>query len=187
MTLPDLRARMLLAMALATSPGLVARAAGSEAPGAADEPPKVVRGSVARLAPDALALDTPEGTISLTLDRNTTVFLEERVGTLQDLRPGTAVRADLGPGRRASWIEVEPRLAPPVRTRHASAGPIVLPAPAPGAPAAGVGPGTIGEAEGTAGAGVDVPAGPDVPEPNPGAGRTAPASPPARGAPPAGG
>jgi hypothetical protein len=47
--------------------------------------------------------------VTLEVDRNTTVFLENRLGSVHDLVVGTPVRASFGGDRRAVWVEVRSR------------------------------------------------------------------------------
>jgi len=53
-----------------------------------------------------ITLATPSGAESLPFDRNTSVYLEDREGTLLDLKPGQRVRASLASDGRAYWVEV---------------------------------------------------------------------------------
>jgi hypothetical protein len=53
-----------------------------------------------------ITLATPSGPEILPFDRNTSVYLEDREGTLLDLEPGQRVRASLAADGRAYWVEV---------------------------------------------------------------------------------
>jgi hypothetical protein len=69
---------------------------------------RVVSGTVERLDWDGLrlVLTTASGSESFPFDRNTSVYLEDREGTLVDLKPGLRVRASIAPGGRTWWVEV---------------------------------------------------------------------------------
>ena len=60
-----------------------------------------------------VTIDGPEGAVTLDFDRNTSVWLETRLGTVRDLVVGAQVRAQYGRDRRAAWIEVRRAAAPP--------------------------------------------------------------------------
>ncbi len=68
----------------------------------------VVSGSLERIDWEArrIRLATASGAESLPFDRNTSVYLEDREGTLLDLKPGQRVRASLASDGRAYWVEV---------------------------------------------------------------------------------
>ncbi len=68
----------------------------------------LVSGSLERVDWDAkrITLATLSGTERLSFDRNSLVYLEEREGTLLDLKPGQRVRASLTPDGRVYWLEV---------------------------------------------------------------------------------
>lgn len=68
----------------------------------------LVSGSLERVDWDAkrITLATLSGSQSLSFDRNTSVYLEDREGTLLDLAAGQRVRASLTPDGRAYWVEV---------------------------------------------------------------------------------
>jgi hypothetical protein len=54
-------------------------------------------------------VDGADGPVTLRVDRNTLVFLDERIGSVRDLAVGTLVRANIGGNDNlASWIEVRP-------------------------------------------------------------------------------
>ncbi|HTP25356.1 MAG TPA: hypothetical protein VMK12_06810 [Anaeromyxobacteraceae bacterium] len=56
-----------------------------------------------------LAVETSRGVVILAVDRNTTVFLEGRLGTLFDLAVGMPVRTSFGSDLLAIWVEVVDR------------------------------------------------------------------------------
>jgi hypothetical protein len=95
---------------------------------------KTISGKVAQIdrAKPELVVETPEGPLALSFDRNTTVWLDRHVGTLRDLDVGTPVRAGYDVARkRAQWVEVrklsvEP---PPVTAQAQPAGPSLPPPP----------------------------------------------------------
>lgn len=143
---------------------------------------RTVSGTIsAVVGPEAkLAIDAADGPVTLRIDRNTAVFLEDRLGSARDLVVGANVRASYGGDGRAAWVEVRPRAAGgagrdggversggATRETGTATGPPVLP-PA-GAAAPDAGPATTAGAD----AGVrhgpgDVPAGPSPPGPNAG-------------------
>ncbi|HTT69892.1 MAG TPA: hypothetical protein VMG32_01610 [Anaeromyxobacteraceae bacterium] len=53
-----------------------------------------------------LSIEAPEGPLTLTVDRNTAIFREDRYGSPRDLVAGARVRAAYGEGGLAYWIEV---------------------------------------------------------------------------------
>ena len=53
-----------------------------------------------------VTLETASGPVVLGYDRDTTVFLPHRVGTVLDLTPGTRVSAAADPEKRAYWFQV---------------------------------------------------------------------------------
>ncbi|HEU4384435.1 MAG TPA: hypothetical protein VFR85_13190 [Anaeromyxobacteraceae bacterium] len=88
----------------------------------------------------------PTGRFQVGFDRNTVVYLPERLGTLRDVAPGAEVRTVANPDGVAAWIEVRPTVA----------GGGALAAPDGGAPG-GAGPdgGAAAAADGGAPAGSD--------------------------------
>ena len=54
----------------------------------------------------ALSIDTPDGPLTLTVDRNTAIYREDHYGSPRDLTTGARVRASYGDGRLAYWVEV---------------------------------------------------------------------------------
>jgi len=142
-----------------------------------------------------LTIDAADGPVTLGVDRNTSVFLENRMGSLRDLSVGTPVRASFGGDRRAFWIELRPRGVIPSPARRGDGGleapdggtadggvpgaggtdggPAVLPPPGDAGPGdAGAPPAPAPASDAGApppGPGPNVPAGPAPPEPNPGA------------------
>lgn len=106
-------------------------------------PPAASRTVTARLVEVVLAerravLEASDGRIGVSLDRNTMVFLDNRQGTVRDLTAGTPVRAGIGPGGEAHWIELRPRGA--VATGVAGSPQAVPPPPEAAAPPAGAPP-----------------------------------------------
>jgi hypothetical protein len=170
---------------------------------------RTVSGKINALSwPDRkIAIDAADGPLTLTFDRNTSVFLENRMGTVRDLSVGTPVRASYNAQGQAFWVEVRPRGVTPTPARRADggveppdggvvdgglvgarpdAGPPMLPPPADagtgdaGAPATAPDGGAVPAPSQDAGAtppGPNVPAGPAPPEPNPGATPPPPPSP----------
>jgi hypothetical protein len=53
-----------------------------------------------------LTVETAGRPVAMTFDRNTQVYLPERLGTLRDLAPGVQVRVAESPAGLAFWIEV---------------------------------------------------------------------------------
>lgn len=92
----------VLALASAGEPG---------APAAEPARERTVAGKLGavRLGEGSAALRLRSGELRLLLDRNTSVFLPGRQGTLLDLVEGEPARASVGPDGRASWIELHPR------------------------------------------------------------------------------
>ncbi len=83
---------------------------------------RTVSGRIAGIDRAALKLTIRPGTeagaedaadVTLDLDRNTAVFLADRLGTIGDLRAGAPVRASYGQERRAFWVEVGSPSGPP--------------------------------------------------------------------------
>lgn len=91
--------------------------------------PRTVEGTVAEvsLAGGRITLGASEGPLTLSLDRNTLVQLETRLGTVLDLAPGQSVRASVGPRGEAHWIEILPKEA----ATPAAAAPTPSPRPSP--------------------------------------------------------
>jgi hypothetical protein len=97
---------------------------------------RTAEGKVSALGWDdhRITLAASDGPLTLTFDRNTTVFLESRLGSLRDVAVGVPVRVSFGPEKRAFWLEVRPRgVVPPPGGDAADGG-------TPDAPDAGVGP-----------------------------------------------
>ncbi len=138
-------------------------------------------------------IDVANGLVTLEVDRNTAVFLDDRLGSLGDLVVGTPVRASFGSDQRAVWVEARSHgagapggplddagvdLADGVRGAGTDAGPPVLPAPALDISSADGGhpdgggtprpPPTSPEAGAPSHPPGNVPAGPPPPEPKPG-------------------
>ncbi len=86
--------------------------------------PRTVEGTVAEvsLAGGRITLGASEGPLTLSLDRNTLVQLETRLGTVLDLAPGQSVRASVGPRGEAHWIEILPTAQTPAPTATPSPG-----------------------------------------------------------------
>lgn len=93
----------LLLAALLTAAGTESAA---PAPG-----PRTIAGKLTEVAPSGkqIVVEAADGAVRLTLDRNTMVFLEARLGTVRDLAPGTPVRASVGVAGTAFWIELRPK------------------------------------------------------------------------------
>jgi len=162
---------------------------------------RTVSGTISALAwsEAKLTVDAPDGHVTLKIDRNTAVFLENRLGSTGDLVVGAPVRASFGGDKRAVWVEVRSRSAAPATGRDGGLEPVDGGTPAAGARAGPpVLPGLSGDA-GVADAGTptgaaapppagdagtppppsgNVPAGPSPPEPNAG---VAPPRPPEPG------
>jgi hypothetical protein len=70
--------------------------------------PRTIAGTISGFAwaESRLTVDTPDGPVSLRVDRNTAVFLEDRLGSVRDLTVGTSVRASFAGDHRAVWLEV---------------------------------------------------------------------------------
>jgi hypothetical protein len=63
----------------------------------------------------ALAIDTPDGPLRLTVDRNTAIYREDRSGSPRDLEPGASVKAAYGESGLAYWVEVRRETSAPGR------------------------------------------------------------------------
>jgi hypothetical protein len=126
-----------------------------------------------------VTIDAPGGLVTLKIDRNTAVFLENRLGSTRDLVVGAPVRASFGGDERAVWVEVRSLASASAAGRDGGLpdagtglGPPVLP-PQPssdGVPDAGPGdggaaPSPVGDAGVPAPPPRDAPPGP--PEPSP--------------------
>jgi len=61
----------------------------------------------------ALTIDTPDGPVRLTVDRNTAIYREDRFGSPRDLEPGASVRAAYGEGGLAYWVELREEAGTP--------------------------------------------------------------------------
>ncbi len=132
-----------------------------------------------------LTIEAADGSVTLEVDRNTSVFLDDRLGSLRDLEVGSPVRASFGSDERAVWVEVRSSGVPSaaglpgaagadfrgMADGGTEAGPPVLPAP-------GLDAGTAGGGRVSA-AGTPQPpsASPDAGAPSPAPG-SAPAGPP---------
>jgi hypothetical protein len=173
----------ILLAALAAAGG----ADGSDADGGSRSDARTISGTISAIIwPEArLTVEATSGPVTLTFDRNTAVFLENRLGSAADLAVGTPVRASFGGDKRAVWLEVRAATASTARLDGGPAdaggpgpatgqGPPVLPPPAADSGAPDAGPGDGGPARSSADAGApappsgNVPAGPAPPEPNPG-------------------
>jgi hypothetical protein len=111
------RAAILLALALGagTAPAQEARDGGPaaspgavEGPDAGPAPHRAFSGRVSGVdwAAQRLTVDWAGRSVAMTFDRNTQIYLPERLGTLRDLQPGVEVRAAQGPTGLAIWVEV---------------------------------------------------------------------------------
>ena len=96
---------ILAALALGASPE-----APTAPPADAAARPKTVSGTLSEVVPaqHRVTMAAADGPVTLSLDRNTLVFLETRQGTVQDLAAGLPARASVGPKGEAYWIELLP-------------------------------------------------------------------------------
>lgn len=118
------RAAVILAVALGAGQARAAPDAGPEAPadgGAAEGPdggPVPYRAFVGKVTgvdftAQRLTVEWSGRPVAMTFDRNTQVYLPDRIGTLRDLAAGVEVRAEQGPAGLAIWVEVlRPAAAP---------------------------------------------------------------------------
>jgi len=130
------RPAVLLALALAAGPAQAqaARDGGAgEGPDGGPAPYRAFAGKVTGIdwAAQRLTVERAGRPVDMTFDRNTQVYLPERLGTLFDLGTGVEVRAAQGPTGLAIWVEV-----------------LLAAGPAPGAPRDG---GLPADADGGAG------------------------------------
>ena len=196
--MPPLRTRLLLGSGLALATLAVALADGGSDGGTPRIDARTISGTISTVTwSDAtITVDASDGPVTLRIDRNTAVFLDNRLGSARDLTVGTPVRASFGADKRAVWVEV--RSHPPATVssqdgglqkadggaRDAGATADGLPAlpPPAGAPAVDAGSPDAGPqpaaADGGPGPPSSIPAGPSPPEPGPGA---TPPRPPAPG------
>jgi len=120
------RAAVLLALSLGagTAPAQEARDGGpaastdggaAEGPDGGPTPHRAFPGKVTGVdwAAQRLTVEWAGRSVAMTFDRNTQVYLPERLGTLRDLAPGVEVRAAQGPTGLAIWVEVLRRAAAP--------------------------------------------------------------------------
>ncbi len=182
-------AAALAGAVLAAAPATRADEPDAGAPQALDL--RTISGKIATLAWDQhrFTVEASDGPVTLSVDRNTTVYLDTRLGSIRDLTVGTPVRTAYGKDLVATWVEVRARagLPPPTSDALGSRTPPALAMP-PGAPPV---PAPTGGTPPTAPAGdggtpaapaSGVPAGPPAPEPGPGASPPAgPVSPPPPG------
>src|SRR5919206_1512474 len=94
------------AIAVTSTPGT--RAADEDADGgSARSDLHTIAGTVSAVAWDKgqLTIQGADGAVTLGVDRNTTVYLESRLGSMRDVTVGMPVRASYGPKQRAFWIE----------------------------------------------------------------------------------
>jgi hypothetical protein len=113
----DRRRRLALLIAACAAGGTVALA-GARTEAASDEPDGGARGDVRTIVGKVSAVstkdrkvtvDTGDGPVALEVDRNTVVYLDNRLGSLRDVVVGVPVRASHGPRQQAFWIEVRSR------------------------------------------------------------------------------
>jgi hypothetical protein len=89
-------------------PAAVADGGAAEGPDGGPTPHRAFSGRVAGVdwAAQRLTVESAGRPVAMTFDRNTQVYLPERLGTLRDLAPGVEVRAAQGPTGLAIWVEV---------------------------------------------------------------------------------
>jgi hypothetical protein len=133
------------ALAVAVAAALCAAASpvrAGDAPGATRSFSSI-SGTLRAVSPDArrVTIVGPEGAVTLDFDRNTSVWLDTRLGTLRDLVTGAEVRAQYGRDGRAAWIEVRRATRPPALSGGGvgGAGPAAPGPPAPERAAPGTG------------------------------------------------
>lgn len=105
------RRKMLLGLTAALALALAGGPAPAEEPDGGRRP--VVRTVVGKLtklarADGRLTVESGDDVVTLSFDRNTSVFLEHRLGSLGDLAVGKPVRASYGEDARAHWVEIRP-------------------------------------------------------------------------------
>ncbi|HEY6099508.1 MAG TPA: hypothetical protein VIW03_08765 [Anaeromyxobacter sp.] len=106
-----------------------------------------------------ITIETSKGTVELSLDRNTLVYLPRGLGTVLDVAPGATLRAGRDGDFLAYWLQVRPDETP---TREAGVTPGQGSAPTRGA----------GPPPGEGGGAVSPPSGPGGISPGAGAGPT---------------
>ena len=74
-----------------------------------------------------LTIDASDGPVTLHFDRNTSVFLDTRLGSMRDVSVGLPVRASYGPDKRAFWVEVRSRGVVPTPARSGEGGATAAP------------------------------------------------------------
>jgi hypothetical protein len=109
--------KTLVAATLALA--LSGRPAPAEEPDAGRRPVlRIIAGTLTKLAraEGRLTVESGDDVVTLSFDRNTSVFLEQRLGSLGDLAVGEPVRASYGEDARAYWVEIRASQAmlPPV-------------------------------------------------------------------------
>ena len=202
--MPPSRTRVLvsLGLVLATVAATLAADGGQHGDGDGDADAgrprtdaRTVSGTISAVAwsEAKVTVDAADGPVTLHIDRNTAVFLENRLGSTHDLVLGTPVRATFVQDNRAVWVEVRPRAPTRLSALEAAdgglgdagsnAGPPSLP-PQPSVASAPDGGTDAGaQAPQPADAGPPArpsgngPAGPSPPEPNPGSGPPRPLPP----------
>src|ERR1700694_2017117 len=88
---------------------LSGRPAPAEEPGGGRRPVlRIIAGTLTKLAraEGRLTVESGDDVVTLSFDRNTSVFLEQRLGSLGDLAVGEPVRASYGEDARAYWVEI---------------------------------------------------------------------------------
>jgi hypothetical protein len=105
------RAAVALAAALAALAAAGARADDEPDGGAPSADIRTVSGKVSALEwkDGKVTVQASDGPVTVAVDRNTTVYLENRLGSLRDVAVGLPVRVSFGPEHRAFWLEVRPR------------------------------------------------------------------------------
>jgi len=127
------RWKTLAAAALALA--FTGRPATAEEPDGGRRPVvRTVAGTLTKLAraEGRLTVETDDDVVTLSFDRNTSVFLEHRFGSLGDLAVGKPVRVSYGEDARANWVEVRPSdavLAPaaPAERQGVDGAPVLAP------------------------------------------------------------
>jgi hypothetical protein len=142
-TLPFVLAAALGAAAHAQTPGRPSLTVPPVAAPVRTEPPPskpvparkpVVRGSVLEEVSGSvravdrkdhrLTIETPAGTVTLSLDRNTMVYTASGLGTILDLAPDQQIRAGRNADFLAYWVQVRgPAGAPPASPGGQGTGP----------------------------------------------------------------
>ena len=91
--------------------GITGRPAIAEEPDGGRRPVvRTVAGTLTKLAraEGRLTVETGDDVVTLSFDRNTSVFLEHRFGSVGDLAVGKPIRVSYGEDARANWVEIRP-------------------------------------------------------------------------------